>query len=228
MNTEKMKEKRYQHMSITAHNFEGNLRVRGSFARNRYYKNIADRNSQTTGSFRTKTRLAKDIEEQILSARVQNYQGGPKTSFFGRLWLRLFDNSGKLEKADDRFANQNMIQGSQKYGIRMNWIKLTSTSVLGDIIEQSVHAPQVIFKHSTRCSISSMALNRIKSASDNANYYILDVLRNRDVSDMIESSFQVQHESPQLLIIYQRHCIFHLSHFAITAMALGEKINSLS
>lgn len=97
-----LREKQFEHMSKTAHNFRGNLRVDNNYARNRYYRNISDRNQQFTGNFRMKTPLAKDIEQQLISARVHNYEGGPKTSFFNRIWLSLFDNSGKLEKMDDR------------------------------------------------------------------------------------------------------------------------------
>jgi len=97
-----LKEKQYDYMSRVAHNFSGDLKIDRQYARNRYYRNMSDRNSQIIGNYRTKTRLAKDIEEQILSAKVQNYQGGPKTSLFTRIWLSLFDNSGKLEKTDDK------------------------------------------------------------------------------------------------------------------------------
>ncbi|MCK5281693.1 MAG: hypothetical protein KAK04_24245, partial [Cyclobacteriaceae bacterium] len=68
----------------------------------KYFRNISDRNQQIIGNYRTKTRLTKDIEEQIASARVQNYQGGPKAGLFTRIWLSLFDNSGKLEKMDEK------------------------------------------------------------------------------------------------------------------------------
>jgi hypothetical protein len=97
-----LKEKQYDYMSRTAHNFSGDLKIDRKYARNRYYRNMSDRNLQIIGNYRTKTRLAKDIDEQILSAKVQNYQGGPKISLFTRIWLSLFDNSGKLEKTDDK------------------------------------------------------------------------------------------------------------------------------
>ena len=97
-----IKEKQFEHMSKIAHNFSGNLSMKSTSARARYYRNISDRNRQIIGDFRVKTRLAKDIEEQIASARVHNYEGGPKTSLFTRIWLNLFDKSGKLEKVDDK------------------------------------------------------------------------------------------------------------------------------
>lgn len=97
-----VKNKRYEHVSKTAMNYSGNVRMRTNAARDRHYKNVSDRNRQITGNYRVKTKLYRDIEQQILSARVQNYQGGPKTSLFSRIWLSLFDNSGKLEKVDNK------------------------------------------------------------------------------------------------------------------------------
>ena len=96
------KEKQFDYMSRTAHNFAGDVRIKKQYAREKYFRNISDRNQQITGNYRVKTRLARDIEEQITSARVHNYQGGPKTSLFSRIWLSLFDNSGKLDKLDDK------------------------------------------------------------------------------------------------------------------------------
>jgi hypothetical protein len=97
----KMRQNQYEHMSKTAHNFSGNLKVNRQYLRDRYYRNISDRNQQIIGNYRTKTRLARDIEQQIISARVHNYQGGPKSSLFTRIWLSLFDNTDKLKKVDN-------------------------------------------------------------------------------------------------------------------------------
>ena len=44
----------------------------------------------------------------------------------------------------------------------MNWIPLQEMSQLDEIVTRSHQNLQVIFKHSTRCSISSMALNRLE------------------------------------------------------------------
>lgn len=96
------KERQYEYMSITAQNYSGNQRIKKHYARDNYYRNISERNLQIIGNYQVKTGLFKDIEQQITSARVHNYQGGPKMSLFTRMWLSLFDNSGKLEKIDDK------------------------------------------------------------------------------------------------------------------------------
>ena len=107
----------------------------------------------------------------------------------------------------------------------MLWHKLTDISQLNDIQnlskEQSDKGLTVLlFKHSTRCSISSMALNRLESKwNDNEKIqaYYLDLLNHRDISNEIASIYSVEHASPQVLLIKNGICIYHASHTAISA-----------
>ena len=48
----------------------------------------------------------------------------------------------------------------------MNWIEITNSSQLSDVKDLSKAKPQLIFKHSTRCSISSMAKSRLERGSE--------------------------------------------------------------
>lgn len=77
----------------------------------------------------------------------------------------------------------------------------------------------LIFKHSTRCPISSMALNRIQSSPDLSNtlpqFYLLDLIAHRDLSAQVSSLFNVHHESPQILLISGGECILDASHMDI-------------
>ncbi|MES2762904.1 MAG: bacillithiol system redox-active protein YtxJ [Bacteroidota bacterium] len=112
----------------------------------------------------------------------------------------------------------------------MLWHKITDISQLQDIIkltqEQSANRLTVlIFKHSTRCSISSMALNRLETKwndTDKIRAYYLDLLQHRDISNEIASLFSVEHASPQVLLIQNGTCIYHASHTDISATAILE------
>ncbi len=102
----------------------------------------------------------------------------------------------------------------------MDWINLVSQAQLGEIRQLSTTTPVIIFKHSTTCSISAMALQRLqRRASDiqgtGARVYYLDLKAHRDVSNAIESEFDVVHESPQVLIIDHGKAVYHRSHGAI-------------
>lgn len=111
----------------------------------------------------------------------------------------------------------------------INWIPCNSLQSLQDIIRKSYSHRVFIFKHSTRCSISSIARLRLEdhwdpSLSDNAEMYLLDVIAHRDLSLEVASYFQVHHESPQILIIVDGECIHDASHFDITVEEIKEVI----
>lgn len=108
----------------------------------------------------------------------------------------------------------------------MNWIHLTDISTIDQIIKDSFDKPQVIFKHSTRCSISSMALNRLEreDAPANANFYYLDLLSYRNISNAIADKFNVYHESPQILIIRNGECTYDESHQGINMSEIAEQV----
>ena len=99
----------------------------------------------------------------------------------------------------------------------MNWINLTSEDQLQEIKEKSNTRPQLIFKHSTRCSLSSMAKNRLdRSASTgDIDFYYLDLIRHRNISNKISAEFNVYHQSPQVLLIKNGKSIYDESHSAI-------------
>ena len=99
----------------------------------------------------------------------------------------------------------------------MNWIHLTTVQQLEEIKERSKQKPQVIFKHSTRCSISSMAKSRLERSNvpDGADFYYLDLISNRPLSARIAEDFKVHHESPQVLVISNGECVYDESHYGI-------------
>lgn len=102
----------------------------------------------------------------------------------------------------------------------MDWIKLTDEQELNTIKEISNSHPVLIFKHSTRCSISSTALNRLERSwkeeeVKNIKPYMLDLLSFRSLSNKISDEFKIAHESPQILLIRNGQCFFNASHLSI-------------
>lgn len=100
----------------------------------------------------------------------------------------------------------------------MDWKNLTSIDQLDAIATESFNLPQVLFKHSTRCSISSMAMNRLETntAPQGVDFYLLDLLQHRDISAAIAEKFKVHHESPQVLVIINGECTYDESHMGIS------------
>ncbi len=98
---------------------------------------------------------------------------------------------------------------------KFRWIKIIDSKTYYDAIEYSYKEPILIFKHSTRCSISSLALNRIESNPQQKliqNCYYLDLLSFREISNKIEQDFNIFHASPQILVIKDGKCVYNTSH----------------
>lgn len=100
---------------------------------------------------------------------------------------------------------------------KMNWNILNSIDQLSEIDEKSKSKTQILFKHSTRCSVSTFAKRILEGEySDDieakADVYYLDLISFRDVSGEIASRYNITHESPQLLVIKEGKCIHHSSH----------------
>lgn len=105
----------------------------------------------------------------------------------------------------------------------MEWKELTEQSQLEQLKTQSDEQPVLIFKHSTRCSISRFALKQFENEfdlQDKIAPYFLDLLNHRDISNEIALQFNVQHQSPQLLILKNRVVVYQTSHENIDATEL--------
>ena len=99
----------------------------------------------------------------------------------------------------------------------MNWNDLRTKDDLAQIITDSANTPQVIFKYSSRCSISDVAKNRLEreSSSGDIAFHFLDLIRYRALSNEIAKIFEVHHESPQVLLIRNGRCVYDESHMAV-------------
>ncbi|MCY7291255.1 MAG: bacillithiol system redox-active protein YtxJ [Ferruginibacter sp.] len=108
----------------------------------------------------------------------------------------------------------------------MNWKEFTNEEGLEAIKKRSAEKPQVIFKHSTRCSISTMAKGRLERSTqpEGIDFNYLDLIAHRNISAKIADVFDVQHESPQILIIKDGKCIYDESHNGINMDEIAEAV----
>lgn len=114
----------------------------------------------------------------------------------------------------------------------MSWNQLTSLAQLDAIAAASATRPQVVFKHSTRCSISTMAHSRMDNGlgklAPHADVWLLDLLAHRDISNAIAQRFHVHHESPQTLVIRGGECILDQSHMGVRVDEILEVLTPAS
>ena len=102
----------------------------------------------------------------------------------------------------------------------MIWKHLTNLTELEQARQQSFHHPVLIFKHSTTCSISRAALDRLErnwvaDEVPDLEPFFLDLKKYRHVSNAVAGQFNVVHESPQAILIQDGQAIYHASHFSI-------------
>ncbi|MGZ9736644.1 bacillithiol system redox-active protein YtxJ [Flavobacterium sp. GNP002] len=122
-----------------------------------------------------------------------------------------------FNSSEEKDSNENKI----------NWNELIDLGQLNDIIEISNQKPVAIFKHSTRCSVSRMALKQFENefnSSDKVTPYFLDLIAHRDISNEIANRFGVTHQSPQLILIKEGKAVYNVSHSDIDAEELGTKV----
>jgi len=108
------------------------------------------------------------------------------------------------------------------------WSYIDSEEIVEKIASDTSDKIFLIFKHSTRCSISSMSLNRLESKWDNSlniEPYFLDLIKYRNISNAIAQKFNVYHESPQVLLIKNGNCFFNCSHNEISLNYIKEQLS---
>ena len=99
----------------------------------------------------------------------------------------------------------------------LEWRRLTKIEQLDFLVNESKTKTVLIFKHSTRCSISKMVFRNFEHMFNGENYslYYLDLLAYRNISDEIGFRFQVLHQSPQIIILKNGMAILDTSHYGI-------------
>ncbi len=122
------------------------------------------------------------------------------------------------------FFNKIFGDSSEEKTDKLAWKVLQTQEELDAIIARSTEVPCAIFKHSTRCSISSMAKGRLERQWDltdeQVEVYYLDLIAFRPVSNRIAEVLEVEHQSPQLILLKEGKAVFDTSHNAISVDAL--------
>jgi bacillithiol system protein YtxJ len=111
----------------------------------------------------------------------------------------------------------------------VNWNNLDTSDQLNELVKSSHAKPVLIFKHSTRCGVSLSAKRQFEREwqiddASKLDCWYLDLLNNRELSAEIAARFQVQHESPQVLLLHNGTCVYAASHHHIDLSAIRAKL----
>ena len=103
---------------------------------------------------------------------------------------------------------------SEKSGsIKLAWKTLASEDDIASLEKNTI----LFFKHSTRCPISQQALQRLTkdweaNASSLATPCLIEVRQQRSLSNLLTQRYNIEHASPQVLLIVNGKCVYHASH----------------
>lgn len=109
-----------------------------------------------------------------------------------------------------------------------DWVELQSTEGLDDLEKHSMYQPIVIFKHSTRCSISHFVHRRLAAdwnfKKEELPFYFLDLIQFRSLSNAIADRTGVRHESPQMILWHKGEVLYHASHDSINLSKMQQHL----
>lgn len=107
--------------------------------------------------------------------------------------------------------------------VKFPWTELYSVQQLEELLSSDKKV--LIFKHSTRCSISAMVLNRFEKEFEQNNNIVpvfLNLIRHREISNLIADKLNVYHQSPQVILVEKNTVLYHASHSEIDALILNK------
>lgn len=112
----------------------------------------------------------------------------------------------------------------------MQWREITTLEEWNAAKEQSGTKPVVILKHSTRCPVSTSALEEYeqylgKQPNPDVDYVLVKVIESRPVSNQIAEDLGVVHASPQIIYVKNHHAEWNASHWAVTAKHMTAVLN---
>lgn len=105
---------------------------------------------------------------------------------------------------------------------------LTTADEWVALLEESKDHPVVVYKHSSTCPISAGAKRRLRKGIDKGvlgmPIHALVVQDSPELKAQIAQDLDVQHESPQIIVIQDGKAVYHDSHKAVTAEDLAKSL----
>ena len=108
--------------------------------------------------------------------------------------------------------------------------ELHTIEELDQALSASADQPVLLFKHSLSCPVSTWAFSEFNSylerADPTVSYNLITVQTARKVSAEAASRLQIDHESPQAILVRNGRGVWNASHSSITASSIDEAIRS--
>ena len=88
----------------------------------------------------------------------------------------------------------------------------------------------ILYKHSTRCPISSAAYDQVEmflQRCPDAPVYIVDVIMHRSTSRYAAEKCGIRHHSPQVIFLREGVAVWDTSHDGVTAREMAQRWDEL-
>ncbi len=98
------------------------------------------------------------------------------------------------------------------------------------LLSESTQKPVFLLKHSSACSLSAMAWNQFSQIAEDhagAEYWIVSVIESRSLSLEIADLTGIRHESPQVILFYNKEPVWNKSHLAIRQKKLAKALEKV-
>jgi len=107
--------------------------------------------------------------------------------------------------------------------------ELTTIEEWEACLSASDASPLFVFKHSTRCPISTAAYSAVtrhiaQAGETGPEFYLVKVIESRPVSSAIAEKLGVEHKSPQLILVKGRQAVWSASHYGINGENIEEAV----
>ena len=162
------------------------------------FKAILEVDSTVTPFILKKVNVNIDLFQKVLDSTIQSF---PKVS------------GGEIMLSRDASST-------------LNEASILAKKMNDDFVSIEHIKPVVLFKHSTRCIISRTVLKQFDAdfqfPEEKIDWYLLDLLNHRDLSNEIASRYNVIHQSPQIVVIRNGKAVFDESHDGINAEDLKQ------
>ena len=87
--------------------------------------------------------------------------------------------------------------------------------------DKNLPADCLVYKHSTTCPISATAGQEVRAIKTDLPIYWINVREQRDLSNWVADTYQVRHESPQLILIRDGRMQKVWSHYEVNRASVS-------
>lgn len=99
--------------------------------------------------------------------------------------------------------------------------ELTTEAEWEEALRASGDKPVLVLKHSTRCPVSTAAIEEYEAyladrPAEGVDYVLVKVIEARPVSNKIAEDLGVKHESPQMILVKDGAKYWATSHWSVT------------